>query len=224
MTEKILNTRIINKHDTEAHWSLATNFIPKQGELIVYDVDSTHTYERFKIGDGVTLVSELPFALENELINKVNTDDIFEEKSFGWTDFESTVPKDEFGLMGEISDNTIVIFGTGHPVVVHCAGKTLGFTFSINGYSDAYLTINGITATYTNSAYDGSEFATNIVIPPTYMESDIEFSGSMNVWTFTDMTIQNVKGVTELEEQIGDIDTALDAILEIQDELIGGNA
>jgi hypothetical protein len=62
MSEKTLKTRIIHKHDTEAHWLLAENFIPKQGELIVYDIDDTHTYERFKIGDGKTLVSELPFA------------------------------------------------------------------------------------------------------------------------------------------------------------------
>lgn len=62
MSEKTLKTRIIHKHDTEANWLKATGFIPKQGELIVYDVDDTHTYERFKIGDGKTLVSELPFA------------------------------------------------------------------------------------------------------------------------------------------------------------------
>lgn len=62
MSEKTLKTRIIHKHDTEAHWNLAENFIPKQGELIVYDIDDTHTYERFKIGDGQTLVSALPFA------------------------------------------------------------------------------------------------------------------------------------------------------------------
>ena len=62
MSEKTLKTRIIHKHDTEAHWNLAENFIPKQGELIVYDIDDTHTYERFKIGDGKTLVSALPFA------------------------------------------------------------------------------------------------------------------------------------------------------------------
>ena len=62
MSEKNINTRIIHKHDTEANWNLATNFIPKQGELIVYDKDSTYNYERFKIGDGVTNVNSLPFA------------------------------------------------------------------------------------------------------------------------------------------------------------------
>lgn len=59
--EKNIKTRIIHKHDTEANWKLATNFTPKQGEIIVYDKDNNYEYERFKIGDGVTNVNNLPF-------------------------------------------------------------------------------------------------------------------------------------------------------------------
>lgn len=62
MANSQIKTRIIHKHDTEANWNLATNFIPKQGEIIIYDKDSNYSYERFKIGDGTTLVSSLPFA------------------------------------------------------------------------------------------------------------------------------------------------------------------
>ena len=61
MAERQIKTRIINKHDTEANWIKATNFIPKSGELIIYDIDSDHSYERFKIGDGSTTVSNLPW-------------------------------------------------------------------------------------------------------------------------------------------------------------------
>ena len=39
MAEKNIKTRIIHKHDTEENWNKATNFIPKQGEIIVYDID-----------------------------------------------------------------------------------------------------------------------------------------------------------------------------------------
>ena len=71
MAEKKLNNiRVINKHDTEANWAKATGFIPKQGEIIIYDKDSTHSYERFKIGDGSTVVSSLPFA-DNNKVDKV---------------------------------------------------------------------------------------------------------------------------------------------------------
>ena len=62
MAEKNFNARIVHKHDTEENWNKATNFIPKQGELIVYDNDSIYDYERFKIGDGITNVNDLPFA------------------------------------------------------------------------------------------------------------------------------------------------------------------
>lgn len=62
MSEKVLNSRIVHKHDVEANWLKAVNFTPKQGEIIVYDIDDTYSYERIKIGDGSTLVSALPFA------------------------------------------------------------------------------------------------------------------------------------------------------------------
>ncbi len=63
MSQKTLNTRIQHKHDTEANWKKATNFIPLQGEIIVYDADDYNSNQRFKIGDGVTVVSNLPFAV-----------------------------------------------------------------------------------------------------------------------------------------------------------------
>ena len=61
MSEKNLKARIVHKHDTEANWLKATNFIPKQGEIIIYDIDDNYNYERVKVGDGKTVVSALPF-------------------------------------------------------------------------------------------------------------------------------------------------------------------
>lgn len=61
MSEQIFNTRIVHKHDTEANWNKAINFIPKAGELIIYDPDENYVYSRIKIGDGVTIVTNLPF-------------------------------------------------------------------------------------------------------------------------------------------------------------------
>lgn len=60
MSEKFLNSRIIHKHDTETNWE-KSSLVPKQAEIIIYDKDDTHTYERFKIGDGITNVNDLPF-------------------------------------------------------------------------------------------------------------------------------------------------------------------
>lgn len=62
MSNKTIKTRVVNKHDVESNWVKAVNFIPKQGEIIIYDVDDTHILPRLKVGDGKTIVSSLPFA------------------------------------------------------------------------------------------------------------------------------------------------------------------
>jgi hypothetical protein len=83
MANNKIKTRIQSKHDLEVNWLQAT-FAPLEGELIIYDkeVDSTgkvkvdaagkpllpegrttpYTFARFKIGDGHTSVTDLPFA------------------------------------------------------------------------------------------------------------------------------------------------------------------
>lgn len=78
MAEKKIKTRIQNKHDLEVNWNTAgdNGFIPYPGEFIVYDIEvdsegntlalpegrtEPYTHERFKIGDGKTVVTELPF-------------------------------------------------------------------------------------------------------------------------------------------------------------------
>lgn len=71
MSEKTIQSRVVNKHDTAVNWAKATTFVPKQGEIIVYDKDSTYNYERFKIGDGVTNVNSLPFA-DDTKVDKVS--------------------------------------------------------------------------------------------------------------------------------------------------------
>lgn len=60
---KRINTRIINKHATAAVWDTKTTFIPLQAELIIYDKDANYSYERYKIGDGSTPVTQLPFVI-----------------------------------------------------------------------------------------------------------------------------------------------------------------
>ena len=67
-TEKKITSRIQQKHDVAANWAKATNFIPKKGEIIIYDAEydsngsETQTV-RFKIGDGTRTVNNLPFAV-----------------------------------------------------------------------------------------------------------------------------------------------------------------
>ena len=61
MAENTIKSRIQLKSDTEAHWDLAVNFVPKIGELIIYSTDNAHPFCRLKVGDGSTTVPNLPF-------------------------------------------------------------------------------------------------------------------------------------------------------------------
>jgi len=56
-----LHARVINLHDVESNWNKTTGFIPRPGEIIVYDPDLLHPYSRIKIGDGCTDIKELSF-------------------------------------------------------------------------------------------------------------------------------------------------------------------
>lgn len=64
MGVKKIDARIVLKHDTEAHWLLAENFIPLAGEVIIYDADEAHSLPRIKVGDGENNISALPFVDE----------------------------------------------------------------------------------------------------------------------------------------------------------------
>lgn len=65
-TEKTLKTRVVLKHDTEANWKTAGEaanpFVPKKGEVIIYDPDGNYVHSRQKIGDGKTRINDLPFS------------------------------------------------------------------------------------------------------------------------------------------------------------------
>lgn len=136
---------------------------------------------------------------------------VFETDSFGWTDFSYDVEAVEWDDAYELNDNRIN--GGGAKFTIHCKGKTLGFDYTCDNTYASYLEVNGVQYT------DGSRN-----IPLTYMETDVIVYCSLAMFEFSNMTQQSIKGVSELESQIGDIDTALDAILDLQNSLIGGDA
>ena len=76
---KEIPSRLILKHDIESNWKRAETFVPKQGEIIIYDIDENNDCERFKIGDGVTVVGDLSFYLEDEIIEILNKIDYLAE-------------------------------------------------------------------------------------------------------------------------------------------------
>lgn len=64
-------TRVQQKIDTSENWAKAQNFIPLEGELIIYqDYDSNNKplAPKYKNGDGKTKVNDLPFAIDQATI------------------------------------------------------------------------------------------------------------------------------------------------------------
>ena len=58
MAEKELKGRFLQKTDTTENWGKAENFKPYKGEVVVYQDGKS---SKIKIGDGATVVGELPF-------------------------------------------------------------------------------------------------------------------------------------------------------------------
>lgn len=106
MAEKVLNSRMIQKHDIEANWAKAENFIPRQGEIIVYDIDELHSQERLKVGDGVSSVQNLPFLVaEISALPELTFSDFDGEQSTTQT-YDGTQPL-EIEYVSESSARTI---------------------------------------------------------------------------------------------------------------------
>lgn len=66
MKRKEINARVISKHDIPTEWKMATDFVPEQGEIVVYDETNEIGPSKVKIGDGKRNINELPFIAEPE--------------------------------------------------------------------------------------------------------------------------------------------------------------
>lgn len=154
-TEKKITSRIQQKHDVAANWAKATNFIPKKGEIIIYDAEySASGVEtqavRFKIGDGSKTVNNLPFAVIDG-IQKISGEFYFLETEDG-----SIVGINDRGVMimskpnnpslfivgkegdmdlyaalmvqssGDVTSPSTITIGLGEPTVVQLEGQEAG--------------------------------------------------------------------------------------------------
>lgn len=61
LPDRIFNVRIKLRNDSHANWKKQPNFVPMDGEIIIYDTDDEHKFQMIKIGDGITKLSQLPF-------------------------------------------------------------------------------------------------------------------------------------------------------------------
>ena len=138
MADKNIRSRMQQKHDISSNWALAVNFIPLAGEIIVYS-----DLNKFKIGDGVNKVSDLPFA----------TSDIQVDQTYNAT---STNPQSGIAVSQAIatkskveSSNTngnIKIDGTETTVYTHPATHTGKFTPEVSVTGASYKPAGTVAA------------------------------------------------------------------------------
>ena len=158
MSENIIkyNARVTQKRDTEANWNNAVNFIPLRGEIIVYEIDNTHATPRFKVGDGVTTIVNLPFS-DNTI--------------------SGTVTKE----IGGISKNTVYTDASIAEVLTDLLFPYVAFTFTGISTTESAGTLEyGTTRTIskvTPSFTLGSKPITSVKVGTTSGGSDL-FSGT----------------------------------------------
>lgn len=78
MSNKTVFGSIAHRNDIAENWGKAINFIPKKGEIIIYNAEGD-TPTKFKVGDGVRSVVDLPFVSTNE--NGIVVDDALSDTS-----------------------------------------------------------------------------------------------------------------------------------------------
>lgn len=160
MSEKLVKTRIVNKHDLEVNWLKATSFIPKQGELIIYDIEvdangnvltvsdgnggqkpvvpitdsegtvirtTPYTYERCKIGDGKTAVTDLPFVTQNA----------FAKVTIGSTTIEADAKEDTLTLVAG-SNITLTPDATNDKITIAVNDHTHDYAASDHNHDGTY--------------------------------------------------------------------------------------
>lgn len=152
MSTKTINTRLINKHDINSNWLKAENFIPLEGEIIIYDKDEKTDIARMKIGDGVTNVNSLPFVSANYIKLEKNA-------YYGDSDIEITSP--EYFTYINNEDGTYTIDGLSE--IGQVASPTeIVFPYEIDG-----IKITSIGSFDGSVLFNNSSSIKSIIMPDT---------------------------------------------------------
>lgn len=182
MSTKAVTTRIQHKHDLEVNWLKAVNFVPMQGELIIYDAEvdvdgqtlalptgrtTPYTYERFKIGDGKTVVSSLNFAVSSEADLRL-VEDLYTYTNIGKiTGASNTSPKKVASVGDSLKTVFNTVFGTQQdqqPTIT-----TSNVALNVSAGTTSYKGTD--TAGNTSTEYGATVAATDVTITFTLANS-----------------------------------------------------
>lgn len=206
VSEKIFNTRIVHKHDTEANWNKAINFIPKAGELIIYDPDENYVYSRIKIGDGVTIVTNLPFIKAEAIdVPEVNVDGTL---SIEGAAADAKAVGDAFDALGILSTKDSVSKSDLASDVQTSLSKA---DTALQSFTETDPTVPGWAKEATKPTYTASEVGAD----PTGTASSVASSHNTSTESHNDIRLL-IEGLTSRLNTIADSDdTTLDQMSEI---------
>lgn len=103
--EEIKEARMLQKHDVADNWDEVSDFIPKAGEIIIYDKDSNTSKQRLKVGDGETSVENLAFITGEIYAQREEPKNAGEGAIWVVPDGTSNSFFEENGLLPDFSEN-----------------------------------------------------------------------------------------------------------------------
>ena len=129
----------IQKHDIEANWLKAINFTPYKGQIIIYDSEfdkdnnildlpegrlSPYSYARFKIGDGIHNINDLPFANSPEAVGLVTNESnaLIQESNQAYGAYSSSLGNNNINLsQNSITQGLLNISGVMFNDSIECS-------------------------------------------------------------------------------------------------------
>lgn len=171
--EKTIRTRIQNRHAPESYWVSNNTFVPRAGEIIIYDVDETHSHPRVKIGDGQTTIVNLPFGDATVL---GETADTAYRGDRGKTAYDHAFAKGSAYSSGlyKVTTNEQGHVTNATPVVKKDI-TDLGVPAQDTTYNDATQTTHGLMSANDKKKLDNAKELQSAVSDPTASGTAVEF-------------------------------------------------
>ena len=172
---KKYNIKAIPFHGTAAEWE-NNNYIPKDGEIIIYDIDENYNYKRIKIGNGTDIVSVLPF-LDEDITSRILALETWSqeiEEKIAYIDIENNenVENPDIAVTEVIIDSALSLSST-NPV------QNRVVTEKLNQLSET-ITIEEIDEICGAKSFDYDEEG-NVSVLSLFNDSAITHDGNGNV-------------------------------------------
>jgi len=186
MANKTFQGRIIQKHDTEANWKKATNFVPLKGEIIVYD-----DLKKIKIGDGATKVGSLTFINDLDTLATI-------AKTGSYNDLKNKPTIPVTSVNGQTGDVTIEVGGNvdsvnGKTGVVVLSAADVGALPNTTVIPDKTSQLDNDSGYITNSALTDYAKKTEIPTKTSELTNDSGFITEDDLTKATDEQLGTIK-------------------------------